>query len=195
MATIASDSQTTSTNQIREATALLLRAIPHGDSESEANTPSRVARAWIEMTEGYSQDPAKILAKDFSANCDDFVLIKGIEYSSICAHHLLPFTGSVSIAYIPANGRVVGLSKLPRLVHCFAKRLQLQEMMTQQIADSIVEHLAPQAVGVIATGTHLCMKLRGVKSNGQMITSAMRGDFLENQALRNEFLSLLRLSD
>lgn len=157
--------------------------------EVRARTPARVSRAWRELTEGYRQSPTAILSKTFDSSCDEMVVVNGIEFASTCAHHLLPFTGTATIAYIP-SGRIVGLSKLPRLLHCFARRLQLQEELTQQVADAIQKHLQPRGVGVLLRGVHSCMALRGVKCRGEMVTSSLLGAIKSDASARAEFLSL-----
>ncbi len=155
-------------------------------------TPERVAKAMSFLTKGYREDPMEILrAALFDVDYDEMVIVKDIEMYSLCEHHMLPFFGKVHVAYIP-NGKVVGLSKIPRLVDVFARRLQVQERMTREIADAIQEAIAPQGVGVVIEARHLCMMMRGVeKQNSSTVTSAMAGVFLE-QKTRGEFLSLVR---
>ena len=155
-------------------------------------TPERVEKAMTFLTQGYRLDPMEILrAALFDVDYDEMVIVKDIEMFSLCEHHMLPFFGKVHIAYIP-NGKVVGLSKLPRLVDVFARRLQVQERMTRQIADALQEAIAPQGVGVVIEARHLCMMMRGVeKQNSSTVTSSMSGVFLEDKT-RAEFLSLVR---
>ncbi len=155
-------------------------------------TPERAEKAMTFLTRGYREDPLEILkAALFDVDYDEMVMVRDIEMYSLCEHHLLPFFGRVHVAYIP-NGKVVGLSKIPRLVDVFARRLQVQERMTRQIADAIQEAIAPQGVGVVIEARHLCMMMRGVeKQNSSTVTSAMAGVFLE-QKTRAEFLSLVR---
>ena len=155
-------------------------------------TPERAATALEFLTEGYRQDPAELLKSAmFDVTYDEMVIVKDIEMYSLCEHHMLPFFGRVHIAYIP-NGKVVGLSKLPRLVDVFARRLQVQERMTQQIAQAIEETVAPKGVGVVIEARHLCMMMRGVeKQNSSTVTSAMLGGF-RKQSTRGEFLALVR---
>lgn len=176
--------------QSADAVIALLRDI--GEDPTRAgllDTPKRYVKAFHELTEGYKQDPADILSRVFDGeNYDEMVVVRGIEFTSLCEHHLLPFVGEATVAYIP-DGKVVGLSKIPRLVHCFAKRLQLQERLTKQIADAIMERLAPLGVGVIVRASHSCMRLRGVRCRGEMVTSTLLGNFRE-PAVRQEFLSL-----
>jgi GTP cyclohydrolase I len=160
--------------------------------EGLIDTPGRVARSMEFLTRGYSQDPAEILnGALFNVDYDEMVIVKDIEMFSLCEHHMLPFFGKVHIAYLP-KGKVIGLSKLPRLVEVFARRLQVQERLTTQLAEAIQELIQPQGVGVVVEARHLCMMMRGVeKQHSAAITSAMLGAFRQ-QSTRNEFLSLLR---
>lgn len=154
------------------------------------DTPARVVKAWAEMTKGYAQDPAEILSRTFPDRCDEMVLVTGIDFVSLCEHHVLPFTGTATVGYLPGE-RVVGLSKIPRLVHAFARRLQVQERLTFQIAHAIDTHLKPGGVGVVVTAHHSCMSCRGVRLAGaRMVTSAMLGDLRDDPRARAEFLSL-----
>jgi GTP cyclohydrolase I len=155
-------------------------------------TPERMERAIEFLTKGYGEDPAAILrAAMFDVAYDEMVIVKDIEMYSLCEHHMLPFFGKVHIAYIP-DGKVVGLSKMPRLVEVFARRLQVQERLTRQIAEAIDEAIHPQGVGVVIEARHLCMMMRGVeKQNSSTVTSAMLGVF-QKQNTRTEFLSLIR---
>ena len=155
-------------------------------------TPQRVAEAWKFLTRGYSQTIETVLNDAlFDAEDHHMVIVKDIEIYSMCEHHLLPFFGRCHIGYIP-NGKVIGVSKLARIADMFARRLQLQERMTNQIADALMTHLKPQGVGVVIEAHHLCMMMRGVeKQNSFMITSAMHGTFRKYLATRNEFLQLL----
>jgi GTP cyclohydrolase I len=163
------------------------------DREGLLATPGRVQRAWEFLARGYQQSPESVLNDAlFTVEYNEMVIVKDIEMFSMCEHHLLPFFGKVHVAYIP-NGKVVGLSKIPRLVDVFARRLQVQERLTTDIADAIVEAIKPQGVGVVVEARHLCMMMRGVeKQHSSAVTSAMRGEFLENKSTREEFLSLLR---
>jgi len=156
-------------------------------------TPGRVQRAWEFLARGYTQNVESVLNDAlFTVDYNEMVIVKDIEMFSMCEHHLLPFFGKVHIAYIP-NGKVLGLSKLPRLVDAFARRLQVQERLTTQIADAIVDAIKPQGVGVVIEARHLCMMMRGVeKQHSSAVTSAMRGAFLESTRTREEFLALLR---
>lgn len=167
-----------------------LEALGHVTQVSEGlrDTPKRVTKAFREMLSGYGADPATILKTTFKENYDEMVVLRDIQFVSLCEHHMLPFTGTAMVGYIPNDG-VVGISKLARLVECFAKRLQVQERMTKQIAEALTEHLEPLGCGVVMTAHHSCMSCRGVKQlNTEMITSAMRGVFIEPQT-RYEFLS------
>ncbi len=155
-------------------------------------TPSRVARAWAHWTRGYQQDPAVILKTfaDGGESYDELIVVRQIPVYSHCEHHLAPFFGHAAIGYLP-TGHIVGLSKLTRLVNCFAARLQVQERLTQQIAQSLLEHLQPKAVGVIIRCRHMCMESRGIAIAGEeTVTSAMLGDLKTNPAQRSEFLAL-----
>lgn len=160
-------------------------------------TPKRVARMYEELLQGYRTDPEKLVNDAlYDVDYDEMVLVKDIEFSSLCEHHLLPFIGRAHVAYIP-NGKVIGLSKIPRIVDMFARRLQLQERMTRQIADFLTEVLHPQGVGVVVEGLHMCSMMRGVKKeNARMVTSAMCGGFLRDSRTRAEFMGHLgRRSD
>jgi GTP cyclohydrolase I len=156
-------------------------------------TPARVARSLRTFTEGYAQDPSQVLQGAlFDVSYDEMVLVKDIDFYSLCEHHLLPFFGRVHIGYIP-NGKVVGLSKLPRVVEIFARRLQVQERFTMQLAQTIEDVLAPRGVGVVVEAIHLCMMMRGVeKQNSFAITSSMRGAFQNDSKTRSEFMELIR---
>lgn len=156
------------------------------------DTPRRVVKALTEMTAGYHEKPEEILSTVFDSNADQMVVVKDIGYSSMCEHHLLPFTGTVSVGYLPASGRVVGLSKIPRLVHCYARRFQIQEGMTMEIAAALMKHLEPLGVGVVVTGVHTCCHLRGARSHNEMVTSALLGAFRDEQRVRDEFFGLTR---
>jgi GTP cyclohydrolase IA len=174
----------------KKAVHSLLQAVGE-DPEREGlkNTPDRVARMYSELLSGYGADPAKIInGALFNINYDEMVLVRDIEFYSLCEHHMLPFLGRAHVAYIPA-GKVLGLSKIPRMVDMYARRLQVQERMTRQIADFLQEYLAPQGVGVVVEAVHLCSMMRGVKKHdARMTTSAMHGAFRANLATRQEFL-------
>jgi len=156
-------------------------------------TPSRVAEAMRFFTAGYGQDPRKILNDAlFEVGYDEMVIVKDIDFYSLCEHHLLPFFGRVHVAYIP-RGKVVGLSKIPRLVEMFAKRLQVQERLTLQIAETLETVLEPKGVAVVIESIHLCMMMRGVESpNASAITSSIRGEFERDPKTRSEFMHLIR---
>jgi GTP cyclohydrolase I len=178
---------------MEEAVRMILEAIGEDPSrEGLLDTPKRVSKAWEYLTQGYEQDPKAILSKAiFSEECNHMVVVRDIEMYSMCEHHLLPFFGKCHIGYIAQN-RVYGVSKLARLVDCFARRLQLQERLTQQIAASLMEPIGAEGVGVVIEARHLCMMMRGVsKQNSMMVTSAMLGSFREDGAVRNEFLRLI----
>lgn len=190
----ARDANDVSADDVRKAVTTLLRYIGEDPSrDGLQETPDRVARAWLEMTDGYAIRPEKILSTTFEGSSDEMVLLKNIEFNSLCEHHLLPFTGKAHVAYLPSGGRIVGLSKLARIVDVFAHRLQVQERMTDQIADAIAHHLKPSGVAVVVEGVHSCMCLRGVRKNGAaMITSSLRGVFRSDNATRAEFMSLIQ---
>jgi len=163
------------------------------EREGLRKTPERYEKALKFLTSGYHQNVDHVLnGATFSVTYDEMVVVKDIEFFSLCEHHLLPFFGKAHVAYLPSN-KVVGLSKIARLVNMFARRLQIQERMTCQIAKSIEEKIAPQGVGVIIEARHLCMQMRGVeKQHGSAVTSAMLGAFRENKQTRDEFLALIR---
>src|SRR5688572_66899 len=164
------------------------------DREGLARTPLRVAKSLAFLTSGYSADIDDVLNNAlFTVDYNEMVIVKDIDFYSLCEHHMLPFFGKCHIAYIP-NTRVIGLSKIPRLVDVFARRLQIQERMTNQIAETIREKIDPLGVAVVCEGTHLCMSMRGVeKQNSCAVTSAMLGAFRDNARTRMEFLELIRL--
>jgi GTP cyclohydrolase IA len=161
--------------------------------EGLRKTPERFEKALRYLTSGYRQDPEKLLnGAMFSVCYDQMVVVKDIEVYSMCEHHLLPFFGKCHVAYIP-NKKVIGLSKIARLVNMFARRLQIQERLTNQIATAIAQHISPEGVGVIVEARHLCMVMRGVeKQHSAAVTSAMLGAFREQKNTRDEFLSLIR---
>ena len=179
-------------DKIREAVRLLLEGIGEDpDRAGLKDTPNRVARMYQELTEGMDQDPGECLSRVFPVESSEMVLERDIVFYSTCEHHLLPFFGKVHIAYIP-DGKVVGLSKLARTVEVYARRLQIQEQMTGQIADAVMEFLKPKGVMVVVEAEHMCMTMRGVKKPGsQTRTVAKRGAFLEDESLRDEFYRLL----
>ena len=163
------------------------------DREGILKTPARVAKSLRFLTSGYRQDLDKVLnGALYSVEYDEMVIVKDIEIFSMCEHHLLPFFGRCHVAYVP-NGKVIGLSKIPRIVDVFARRLQVQERLTVQIAQTLMEKIRPQGVGVIVEARHLCMIMRGVeKQNSTAVTSHMLGVFRDNEGTRSEFLRLLK---
>lgn len=175
---------------IQAATEQILRAIGENvDRQGLQKTPLRVAQMYSELTSGYREDPVALINDAiFDVQYDEMVLVRDIEFYSLCEHHMLPFMGRAHVAYLP-KGRVIGLSKIPRIVDMFARRLQIQEKMTRQIADFINEILKPRGVGVVVEGLHLCSMMRGIKKhNARMTTSAMLGTFRLNIGTRQEFL-------
>ena len=177
------------------AVKLLLRLIGEDPTrEGLRRTPLRVKRSLQFLTGGYRQDPAKILTRRFTVKQDEMVIVKDIDVYSVCEHHLLPFFGKCHIAYMP-DQQIVGLSKIPRLVDAFARRLQVQERLTTQIAEAINEHLKPLGVACVIEASHLCMMMRGVqKQNARAVTSSMLGAFRTSDKTRTEFLTLIRSS-
>jgi len=163
------------------------------EREGLLRTPERVHKAFEFLTRGYNEDPEAMLKKAlFTVTYDEMVIVKDVEVFSLCEHHMLPFFGKVHVAYIP-NGKVIGLSKIPRLIEIFSRRLQIQERLTTQIAETIQKVIQPQGVGVVIEARHLCMMMRGVeKQHSQAVTSSMLGCFREEQETRTEFLSLIR---
>ena len=163
------------------------------DRDGLLRTPERVEKALRFLTKGHSEDAKEILQGAlFDVAYDEMVIVKDVEVFSLCEHHMLPFFGKVHVAYLP-NGKVLGLSKIARLVDVYARRLQVQERLTQQIADAIEDAIQPQGVGVVIEARHLCMMMRGVeKQHSSTVTSAMLGSFRQDQQTRNEFLSLVR---
>lgn len=181
--------------RIEEATRMLLQSIdPDPDRGGLLETPERAAKAWKEWTSGYGKDPAAILKvfEDGAEGCDEMVVVHDIPVYSHCEHHLAAIFGVATVAYIP-DGRIIGLSKLPRLVDIFARRLQVQERLTNQVASAIMEHLKPRGCGVVIKARHMCMESRGIKqAGGYTTTSSLHGVFREDPAVRSEFLNLAR---
>jgi GTP cyclohydrolase IA len=182
----------------RESIAELMRKVivligEDPNREGLRKTPERFEKALKYLTSGYQQNVDNVLnGATFSVHYDEMVVVKDIEFFSLCEHHLLPFFGKAHVAYLP-NKRVLGLSKIARLVNMYGRRLQIQERMTSQIADAIQERISPEGVGVIIEARHLCMQMRGVeKQHGQAVTSSMLGSFRHNKQTRDEFLSLVR---
>jgi GTP cyclohydrolase I len=172
---------------------IIVRVGEDPSREGLERTPERVEKAYQFLTRGYNEDPEQLLNSAlFTVNYDEMVIVKDIEMFSLCEHHMLPFFGKVHIAYIP-NGKVIGLSKLPRLVDIYARRLQVQERMTTEIAETLMKVIQPQGVGVVVEARHLCMMMRGVeKQHSATVTSAMFGCFRDEKETREEFLSLVR---
>ena len=172
---------------------MLVRLGEDPQREGLLRTPERVQKAFEFLTRGYNEDPEALLKNAlFTVNYDEMVIVKDVEVFSLCEHHMLPFFGKVHVAYIP-NGKVIGLSKIPRLLELFSRRLQIQERLTTQIAETIQKVIQPQGVGVVIEARHLCMMMRGVeKQHSAAVTSSMLGCFREEQETRTEFLSLIR---
>ncbi len=162
------------------------------EREGLLKTPGRVARALRELTKGYQQDPEAIInGALFTEDYSEMIVMKDVDFYSMCEHHMLPFFGKAHIAYLP-KGKIVGISKLARLVDVFARRLQVQERMTTQVAQLLMEKLTPEGVAVVVEAEHLCMRMRGVeKQNSYVVTSAMLGVFRERQETRDEFMNLI----
>ncbi|HJT70047.1 MAG TPA: GTP cyclohydrolase I FolE [Terriglobales bacterium] len=172
---------------------MLVRLGEDPQREGLLRTPERVKKAFEFLTKGYNEDPETLLKKAlFTVTYDEMVIVKDVEMFSLCEHHMLPFFGKVHVAYIP-NGKVIGLSKIPRLIEMFSRRLQIQERLTTQIAETIQKVIQPQGVGVVIEARHLCMMMRGVeKQHSAAVTSSMLGCFRDEQETRTEFLSLIR---
>lgn len=182
-----------SENKMKESVLELLKLVgedPH--REGLKKTPERYAKALGFLTSGYGMDPQEIVRKAmFTESYSEMVIVKEIEVFSLCEHHLLPFYGRAHVAYIP-NGKIVGLSKIPRIVNCFARRLQVQERLTEQISQTLNQTLQPLGVGVVLECYHLCMMMRGVEKQGSYtITSSMLGSFHDDRRTRQEFMSLI----
>jgi GTP cyclohydrolase I len=170
---------------------ILLAVGEDPDREGLRETPARVARMYAELFSGLHADPRELLRKKFTQKYDEVVLVKDIPFASCCEHHLLPFLGKAHIAYMP-NGKIVGLSKLARVVEVLARRPQVQERMTEELADLLVNEVQPRGVAVIIEATHTCMTIRGIRKPGSLCTtSSMRGSFRENALTRSELLSLV----
>jgi GTP cyclohydrolase IA len=165
----------------------------HPDREGLVRTPERAAEAMRFLTQGYAQDVESVLNNAiFAEEYDDMIIVKNIEFASLCEHHLLPFLGKCHVGYLPA-GKIVGLSKIARLVDMFSRRLQVQERLTHQIAHALEDAIQPRGVAVVMEARHLCMMIRGVeKQTSKMVTSAVLGAFREDRRTRNEFMDLLR---
>ena len=181
--------------KIEDLTAQLLKEIGEDPSrEGLLKTPSRVSKAWNFFSDGYKQDLSKIINNAiFNEDGKDMVVVRNVEFFSLCEHHLLPFFGKAHVAYIP-NGKVIGLSKIPRIIDMYSRRLQVQERLTRQIAETVKDVLDPVGVAVIMEGQHMCMQMRGVeKQNSLATTSSMLGKFRESDRTRSEFLSIIGL--
>jgi GTP cyclohydrolase I len=180
-------------NDLERHVRALLRALdPEPEREGLVKTPGRVARALTFLTKGHEEDPRAVInGALFSEESSEMIVLKDIDFYSLCEHHILPFFGKAHVAYLP-NGKIVGVSKLARLVEVFARRLQVQERMTNQIAHTIAEQLRPLGVAVVLEAEHLCMRMRGVeKQNSTVVTSAMLGVFRDQQTTRQEFMNLI----
>jgi GTP cyclohydrolase I len=176
----------------RAVREILLAVGEDPDREGLQETPARVARMYAELFSGLHADPRELLAKKFTQKYDEMVLVKDIGFESMCEHHLLPFTGRAHVAYLP-EGKIVGLSKIPRVLEVLSRRPQLQERITEELADLLMEDLGARGVGVVLEASHSCMTLRGVrKASSLCITSAMRGAFQTNASTRSEFMALIR---
>ena len=181
--------------KISDLTKLLLKEIGEDPNrEGLIKTPSRVSKAWSFFSRGYNQDVDEIINDAiFNEDAKDMVVVRDVEFFSLCEHHLIPFFGKAHVAYIP-NGKVVGLSKIPRIIDMFSRRLQVQERLTRQIAETIQDVLEPIGVAVIMEGQHMCMQMRGVeKQNSLTTTSSMLGKFRQSDRTRAEFLSIIGL--
>ncbi len=187
--------KTIDSERIENAVRQILLAVGEDpEREGLARTPQRVAAMYAELLGGMAEDPAEHLRSVFTENYDEVVLLRGIPFYSICEHHLMPFIGSAHVAYLP-TGSVLGVSKLARIVECFARRLQTQERLTYQIADFLMSRLKPRGVAVVLEASHSCMTIRGIKKPGSvMVTSALRGIFRKDPKSRNEVLSLMHSS-
>ncbi|HPN84571.1 MAG TPA: GTP cyclohydrolase I FolE [Victivallales bacterium] len=177
-----------------EIRKILLHIGENPEREGLKDTPRRVQKSLEFLTSGYKQDISELInGAIFEEECNDMIIVKNIEFYSMCEHHMLPFYGKCHIGYIP-DGKVFGVSKLSRIVDCFARRLQLQERLTRQIADLILKTIKPIGVGVVMEAQHMCMTMRGVqKQDSLMVTSAMLGAFRAKSSTRNEFLNLIKL--
>ena len=180
-------------SKVEQGIKLILEGIGEDvKREGLLDTPARVGRAYAEIFSGYEQDPEKLFKAVFNEKHSEMVIVRDIPFYSMCEHHMVPFIGKAHVGYIP-NGKVIGLSKMARIVELFAKRLQVQERLTSQVADSIMKYLQPQGCIVIVEAEHLCMSMRGVKKPGHStITSGVRGIFLDKPGVKEEFLALIR---
>lgn len=191
--TLNTEAKMLNNKKIEESIINILKEIGENPKrEGLLKTPHRVAKAYEFLTSGYQKDISKVLnGAIFNEKYDEMVLVKNIDFYSLCEHHMLPFYGKIHIAYIP-DGKIIGLSKIPRIVDVFSRRLQVQERMTQQIADTLNEYLEPQGVAVVSEAYHMCMMMRGVqKQNSSATASAVHGIFKEDARTRTEFLNLI----
>tara|TARA_B100001971_G_scaffold166076_1_gene156865 strand:- start:350 stop:919 length:570 start_codon:yes stop_codon:yes gene_type:complete len=182
-------------NNLKEITRSLLKEIGEDPNrDGLLKTPERVAKAWDFFSQGYDTDIQSIVnGAIFEENCSEMVIVRDIEFFSMCEHHLIPFFGRCHVGYLP-NKKIIGLSKIPRIVDAFAQRLQVQERLTGQVAETLMDILDPKGVGVVMEGRHLCMQMRGVeKQNSFATTSAMLGQFRDSAETRSEFLSIIRM--
>jgi len=181
-------------HEAQAAVSTLLRFLGYDDEcDGLRDTPRRVVAMFREMTAGEKQSPGEVLSTTFESSYDQMVVVRDVPFWSLCEHHMVPFHGTATIGYIPQpEGRVVGLSKLARLLHIYARRLQLQERMTQQVANAIESTLEPLGVGVVVRARHLCMEMRGVKTPGTTVTSCLLGYFKDRADARAEFMALAR---
>ncbi|HSV26486.1 MAG TPA: GTP cyclohydrolase I FolE [Sedimentisphaerales bacterium] len=189
------DTQSVDKARIEKAVLEILAAIGEDASrEGLRETPARVARMYEELLAGMHEEPAMHVQRVFTEDYNEIVLLRDIPFFSMCEHHLMPFIGSAHVAYLPA-GKVLGVSKLARIVECFAKRLQVQERLTMQIADFLMESVRPQGVAVVLEASHSCMTIRGIKKPGSvMVTSALRGIFIRDPRSRSEVMTLMHIN-
>jgi len=182
--------------KIKKAVAEILSAVGEDvNRDGLIHTPERVAKMYVELLAGMQEDPKIHLNRVFKENYDEIVLLRDIPFYSICEHHMMPFIGSAHVAYLP-SGMVLGVSKIARIVDCFARRLQVQERLTDQIADFLMNNLKPKGVAVVLEASHSCMTIRGIKKPGSiMVTSSLRGTFKKDPRSRNEILSLIHKND
>lgn len=178
--------------RVEEAIAVFLAAVGEDPTrDGLQRTPYRVAKAWTEMLSGYESDPADILGVAFESEYDEMVIVRDINFVSVCEHHMMPFWGTMSVGYIPFDGRVIGLSKIPRMIGVLSARLQIQERLTQEVANVLADALSPRGVAVVVNAVHSCMRCRGVKSQASMTTSCMLGVMRDDPKARDEFLRLI----
>jgi len=178
---------------VKTVKQLIGNLVDDPDREGLLDTPRRVAKFWEHMTGGYGEDPQRIVSSAvYHVQHEDMVVVRDVEVYSLCEHHMLPFFGKCHVGYIP-DGKIIGLSKIPRLIDIFARRLQVQERMGDEIGQALIDAVKPKGVGVIIEAHHLCMKMRGVqKQNSFTLTSSMRGCFRSDLGVRNEFISFVR---